>query len=191
MEMPIFPLTAIVLPEGRMPLRLFEPKYINMVKNCFKTDTGFGICLIKNRNAIAHMPMPFPQGTHVKLVDFDQGDDGLLHIVVEGMQEFNLLSCEPNEDELLIGDVSFIEHSELNVMPESFEELATKLETILDYVEPNLQYPEKHLDNPTWVCNRLLELLPISPTSKFELLQLPSADARLNALLNMQFELED
>lgn len=190
MEMPIFPLPAIVLPEGRLPLRLFEPRYINMVKNCFKTDTGFGICLIKAGSEAGGPALPFPQGTHVKLVDFDQGADGLLHIVVEGVQEFNLLSYDVNSDGLLLGEVELLNHTELSHMPESFDELASKLDAILDYVKPNLQYPEKRLDNPTWVCNRLLELLPISPASKFELLQLPGADARLNALLTLELVLE-
>ena len=80
MQLPLFPLSSIVMPDGLMPLRLFERRYIDMVKNCFKTDTGFGVCLIKEGNEAGEPSTPYPIGTLATIIDFDQGSDGLLHI---------------------------------------------------------------------------------------------------------------
>lgn len=188
MELPLFPLSTIVLPGGQLPLRLFEPRYIDMVKNCFKNDTGFGVCLIQDGGETGTPAQPFPQGTLVKIVDFDQGPDGLLHITAEGQQEFNLLTYAANSDDLLIGEVQLLEPSEPTLMNASYTELSKKLAIILQYVEPSITYKEKKLDSPDWICNRLLELLPLSATSKFELLQLPDTRSRLDALVGLQIE---
>jgi len=188
MEIPLFPLSTIVLPDGLLPLRLFEPRYINMVKECFKNETGFGVCLIKDGHEVGVPADPYPQGTLVSLVDFDQGDDGLLHITAQGQQEFNLLSFEKNDEDLLIGQVALFDTGEPTPMADEYKALGEKLAIILDYVEPSIVYKDKRFDEPDWVCNRMLELLPLTAPSKFELLQLPSNKARLDALLSLQID---
>jgi len=188
MQIPLFPLSTIILPGGQLPLRLFEPRYIDMVKNCFKTSTGFGVCLIKGGSEAGRPAQPYPHGTLVSIVDFDQGRDGLLHITTEGQQEFNLLTYAANADDLLIGEVQLLEQSAPTEMNAEYKKLAQKLAILLQYVEPNISYDEKQLDNADWVCNRLLELLPLSGASKYELLQLSDNTARLNALSGLQIE---
>ncbi len=188
MEIPLFPLSSIVLPGGKLPLRLFEPRYINMVKNCFKTGSGFGVCLIKDGRDAGTPATPYPQGTLVTIVDFDQGPDGLLHITAEGTQEFTLHTYAANEENLLIGEVELHNINEPIAMDSRYKDLSQKLAIILQYVEPNITYEQKQLDSPDWICNRMLELLPLSAPSKYELLQLSTNHARLEALLSMQIE---
>jgi len=167
---------------------LFEPRYIEMVKNCFKTESGFGVCLIKDGKDTGQPAQPYPQGTLVKIIDFDQGPDGLLHITAEGQQEFNLLTYAANSDDLLVGEVQLLETNKPIEMNPAYTDLSRKLAIILQYVEPNIMYPDKQLDNPDWVCNRLLELLPLSAASKFEFLQLPDTQTRLDALVGLKIE---
>lgn len=188
MQIPLFPLSTIVLPGGRLPLRLFEPRYIDMVKNCFKTGTGFGVCLIKDGSEAGQPAQPYPLGTLVSIVDFDQGPDGLLHITAEGQQEFSLLTFTANPDELLIGEVQLHEQSAPTQMTSDYKKLSHKLAILLQYVEPNIMYENKQMDDADWVCNRLIELLPLTVESKFELLQLPDNTSRLNALSGLQIE---
>jgi len=188
MQIPLFPLSTVVLPGGQLPLRLFEPRYIDMVKNCFKTSTGFGVCLIKDGADTGQPAQPYSQGTLVEIVDFDQGSDGLLHITTEGQQEFSLLSYTTNNDGLLIGEVQLHEQGSPTKMNAEYKKLAQKLAILLQYVEPNIRYADKQMDNADWVCNRLIELLPLSSESKFELLQLPDNTSRLNALAGLQIE---
>ena len=188
MEIPLFPLSTVVLPGGKLPLRLFEPRYINMVKDCFKDNSGFGVCLIRDGSEAGTPAQPYPQGTLVKLIDFDQGPDGLLHITAQGEQEFSLLTYAANDDGLLMGQVQMLEHSDAPEMGTEYRELSRKLAIILQYVEPNIIYEEKQLDDTQWVCHRLLELLPITAPAKFDLLQLPTTKARLDALAGLQIE---
>ncbi len=188
MELPLFPLSTVVLPGGKLPLRLFEQRYINMVKDCFKNNTGFGVCLIRDGSEAGTPAQPYPQGTLVSLIDFDQGPDGLLHITAEGQQEFSLLTYAANKDGLLVGEVQLIELGEPPAMEEAYQDLSRKLAIIMQYVEPNIIYETKELDNAEWVCNRLLELLPIAAPAKFDILQLPSSKDRLDALAGLQIE---
>ena len=191
MEIPLFPLSSIVMPEGLLPLRLFERRYIDMVKNCFRTETGFGVCLIKDGGEADEPSQPYPMGTLVTIVDFDQGSDGLLHIVARGDREFRLLTYTANDAGLLIGEVEFVPDRPAILMQPDFENLSNKLKLILQYVEPSFSYPETRLDDADWVCHRLLELLPLAPEAKFELLQMENNQERLDTLSALQIEIAD
>jgi len=191
MELPLFPLSGIVMPEGIMPLRLFERRYIDMVTGCMRNGTGFGICLIQEGREAGQPAEPYPLGTEVRIVDFDQGADGLLHITARGEREFRLLSYAANDSQLLIGEVELREPPAVTAMAPDFELLAQKLELILRYVEADIVYPDKRLDDADWVCHRLLELLPLTPPARFELLQMDSNRERLETLAGLQIEIAD
>lgn len=191
MQLPLFPLSSIVMPDGLMPLRLFERRYIDMVKNCFKTDTGFGVCLIKEGNEAGEPSTPYPIGTLATIVDFDQGSDGLLHITAKGEQEFRILTYAANEAKLLVAEIELIPLRPPTPMDEKVEALALKLELILQYLEPDVRFEKQGLDDPDWICHRLLELLPLTPEAKYELLQLPSNIERLESLSALQIEIAE
>lgn len=191
MRLPLFPLSSIVLPDGLLPLRLFEPRYISMVSNCFKSGTGFGVCLIKDGGEAGSPAQPYPLGTLVNIIDFDQGQDGLLHITARGEQEFNLHEFDVEADGLLVGNVTLIERPSITAIPSDKSDknrvLSDKLGLILDHLEPHISYPERRLDDPEWVCNRLLELLPVDADTRYALLQPSDVDERLAALHELDF----
>ncbi len=191
MQMPLFPLSSVVMPGGLMPLRLFERRYIDMVKECFKTGTGFGVCLIKSGRESNSPSVPFPIGTSVSIIDFDQGSDGLLQITARGEQEFTVLSYETSDSGLIIGEVEMLPPAIHTPMENDYELLAEKLELILSYLETDTRFNEQHLDDANWVCHRLLEVLPLTPDAKFELLQMTSNADRLQALNGLQIEIAE
>ena len=191
MQLPLFPLSSIVMPDGLMPLRLFERRYIDMVKNCFKTDTGFGVCLIREGNEAGEPSTPYPIGTLATIIDFDQGSDGLLHITVKGEQEFRVLTYAANEAKLLVAEIELIPVRPPTPMDEKVEALALKLELIMQYLEPDVRIEKQGLDDPDWVCHRLLELLPLTPEAKYQLLQMPSNIERLESLSALQIEIAE
>ena len=188
-EIPLFPLSSLVMPGGLLPLRLFERRYLDMVTQCFRAGTGFGVCLLKNGHETSDKSEPHSRGTFVSIIDFDQGSDGLLHITGKGEAEFQLNHYHQLEDGLYVGDVSYLEQAPVTEMRAEFKALAKKLDLILSYVEPSIKYSEKHLDDADWVCHRLLELLPLAPSSKIELLELNSNAKRLESLASMRIEL--
>ena len=191
MELPLFPLSGIVLPGGLMPLRLFERRYIDMITGCMREGGGFGVCLIRDGREAGVAAEPYPLGTEVSIVDFDQGADGLLHITARGEREFHLLGHSVNDGGLLIGQVEPREPAPPTPMTPELATLAGKLELILRYVEPDVRYADKRLDDPDWVCHRLLELLPLTPPAKYELLQMDTNAERLAALASLQIEIAD
>ena len=191
MELPLFPLSGIVMPDGLMPLRLFERRYIDMVTGCMRAGSGFGVCLIRDGREAGQPAEPYPLGTEVRIVDFDQGSDGLLHITAQGVREFDVTSYAANDSQLLIGEVEPRAAGEPTPMTPEFETLSQKLDLILRYVEPDIAYPDKRLDDADWVCHRLLELLPLAPPAKFELLQMGDNRERLETLASLQIEIAD
>lgn len=191
MQIPLFPLSSIVMPEGFLPLRLFERRYIDMVRNCFKTETGFGVCLLRHGNEAGTPAEPYPMGTLVSIVDFDQGPDGLLHIVARGEREFRILTHAVADDGLQTGHIEFLPDRPAVPMQPAFEKLASKLGLILQYVEPGFSYPEMRLDDADWICHRMLELLPLTAEARYELLQMEDNQQRLEALATLQIEIAD
>jgi len=191
MHIPLFPLSSIVMPGGLLPLRLFERRYIDMVKDCFKTSSGFGVCLIREGRESNGPSEPYPLGTLVSIVDFDQGTDGLLHITAQGEQEFNIINYSIQENQLLTGDVELLPKRVPTPMDLEFEPLAQKLDLILRYVEADISYDDKQLGDADWVCHRLMELLPLAGPAKFELLQMQSNRERLETLASLQIEIAE
>ncbi|MFK8079696.1 MAG: LON peptidase substrate-binding domain-containing protein [Granulosicoccus sp.] len=191
MQLPLFPLSSVVLPGGLMPLRLFERRYIDMVKECFRNGSGFGICLIRNGREAGLPSEPFPMGTTVSIIDFDQGADGLLQITARGEEEFKVLTYTSNDAGLIIGDVEILPPKEVTPMVADYELLAKKLELILSYLETDTRFEDQQLDDADWVCHRLLEVLPLEPDAKYELLQMPTNADRLQALSGLQIEIAE
>lgn len=191
MNIPLFPLSSIVLPGGRLPLRLFEPRYIRMVSECMKKESGFGICLSRPQDSSDLDVQPYPIGTVARVVDFDQGSDGLLHITVLGEQEFTVASFNAESDGLLVGEVELQNRPETSPMPSAYSGLAVKLSQILDHLEPHISFPDRDLDDAEWVCNRLLELLPIEADHKYEMLSSFDTGSRLKALDEMAFTIAE
>lgn len=190
-HIPLFPLASIVMPGGLLPLRLFERRYIDMVKDCFKTNTGFGVCLIRDGRESNGPAEPYPMGTLVSIVDFDQGADGLLHITAQGDREFSIVNYSIEENQLLTGDIQLKPERVPTPMDLDFEPLAQKLDLILRYVEADINYDPKQLDDADWVCHRLMELLPLTGPAKFELLQMDSNRERLETLAALQIEIAE
>ena len=191
MQLPLFPLSSIVMPGGLMPLRLFERRYIDMVKDCFRHGSGFGICLIQSGGEAGVPSEPYPLGTQVNIIDFDQGSDGLLHITAQGEEEFKVLSHVSSDTGLITGEVEILPTKPLTPMEPEYELLAKKLELILSYLESDTRFEEQQLDDADWVCHRLLEVLPLAPDAKFELLQMNTNSERLQALSGLQIEIAE
>ena len=97
-HMPIFPLRTVLFPGGVLPLRIFEPRYVDMVRWCMREQANFGVVLLREggevidgADALAADQELFAVGTEAEIVDFNQADNGLLGIVAQGRRKFSLL----------------------------------------------------------------------------------------------------
>src|SRR3569833_51867 len=92
LHIPLFPLNTVLFPGGILPLRIFEPRYMEMVSVCMKEQSGIGVCLILSGKEVGEAATTNDVGTFVRIIDWDQRDDGMLGITVQGEQRFRVLS---------------------------------------------------------------------------------------------------
>ncbi|EEW05312.1 conserved hypothetical protein [Vibrio mimicus VM603] len=165
----LFPLSSVVLPEGKMKLRIFEPRYQRMVAQCSKTGRGFGLCLFESKsNKNASELSEF--GTLVKIVDFETLSDGLLGITVVGMRRFEILKVRVEYDGLRIATVQWLPDWPSHELLDRERFLGEQLQEVYRQFP---QIGELHslcfFDDASWVCQRWLELLPLT-NAQFDVL---------------------
>ena len=168
-------------------MRIFEPRYVDMVKKCMRTNQGFGILLIQEgtevRKESTDAPVRFASlGTEAKIVDFDQIEGNLLGILVEGVRRFRLGSSWEEEDHLLVGDIEYVEEEPSSALATGDQNLVRILEELIKHpliekLKLNINY-----SNAVDVSYRLSELLPIDPVIKQSLLELDVTENRISEL---------
>lgn len=190
LAIPLFPLHTVLFPHGTLPLRIFEPRYLEMVSSCLKTEQGFGICLIRSGSEVGKAAETYDTGTLSEITYFNQQADGLLGITACGKQRFHILTTEIKPNQLTVAEVELIPNEEPAPIPAKYQSAVDILKRIFD----NLGYPfakiEKHYDDASWVSNRLAEFLPISLEQKQYLLQLHDPLQRLERVWSLLESLE-
>jgi len=176
----IFPLRTILFPGSKLPLRIFEPRYLDMVSACMRSKREFGIVLSRK------VPQPgmletYATGTLASIIDWNQGNDGLLGITVLGTNKFELLSMIKQEDGLNIGEIKIIEREEDFKAPPNFDNMISLLEAILDDIDL-YDDREKFFESASWVSFRYAEILPLKIEDKQKCLEINDPILRLNFL---------
>ena len=174
MNIPLFPLSTVLFPEGELKLRLFEPRYIDMVSECLRTDTGFGICLISDGKEAGEPAEFFPMGTYARIIDFEQMSDGLLGINVRGERRFRVEQFEARENKLCVGEITWLDEDN-ELLPLSYQGFSDLLKEIATRYELPFANEEERFEEANWVSDRLSELLPFEMPVKQELLEMDNA----------------
>jgi Lon protease-like protein len=195
-ELPLFPLGSVLFPGGRLPLQIFEQRYLDLVRRCLKEDTGFGMAWILRGNEVAQPGgnrLDLGRwGTIARIVDWDALPNGLLGITIEGAERFELTGTRVEDDGLVMGEVRREERRQpVPVIPEwsSLVEVLQSLER-----HPHVQKLGIQADHEdAWqVGAALAQLLPVDEAIKYELLMLDTVEEfmeRLDELLNQLGEL--
>ena len=180
-DLPLFPLNTVLFPGGRLPLRLFEQRYLGMAKVCLKDGAPFGVCLIREGREVGEPAVPFDVGTLARIVDWDMPQLGVLQIVALGEDRFRILERSTQPDGLARGRVEPIAADTDGPVPASCARCARLLERVISDQPDAIAAPHR-LDSASWVGMRLAELLPLPMESKQELLEMTDASARLERL---------
>ena len=179
-ELPIFPLRTILFPDSKLPLRIFEPRYIDMVSRSMREDSEFGI-ILSRESTDPKMFETYDTGTLAKIIDWDQGGDGLLGITTLGTQKFRLKELNKQEDGLNIGSIERIEKEGDYKPLKEFTHLVELLQAILDDVNI-YDDDEKRFDSASWISYRFAEILPLRIEDKQKCLEIDDPIIRLNFL---------
>ncbi|MGI0152055.1 LON peptidase substrate-binding domain-containing protein [Pseudidiomarina sp. WS423] len=185
---PLFPLSGHVLPGGTMRLRIFEPRYVRMVKEACNGNScsPIGLCMLNEDGDVASNTHIHPIGTKVTIVDFEQLPDGLLGITVAGNELFRIVDIQVQDDGLRVGEIEPIGAWSALPLSANDKYIADQLNAVYQaYPELAIEAAPELWQRADWVALRWLELLPIAATAKQELLQAPTADAALEFLRDL------
>lgn len=179
---PLFPLNTVLFPGGVLPLRVFEPRYLDMVSNCLRTETGIGVILIKEGSEVGRAAQPHEMGTMASICYWNKRSDGLLGVTLKGEQRFKTLSQTVEPNQLIIAEVELLPAAaEIPVLDE-YRHLVDLLQQIINQLEPPYTTMPTHYDDAGWVSARLVELLPLQLDKKQWLLEVEDPLERLTEL---------
>lgn len=180
-ELPLFPLRAVLFPGGPLPLRIFEPRYLDMVSQCLRAQTGFAVVLLGEGEEAEAATSFAATGTEARIVDFDRLEGSLLGISCIGRERVRVVEAWREPDGLNRGRVLDIAADPVVPVPPDQAWLADVVLQALPEADETYRHVERRGD-AAWVGNRLAELLPLSLTDRQALLELADPLERLAVL---------
>ena len=188
-NIPLFPLNTVLFPEGVLPLRIFEARYLDMVSEAMRNQSEFGICLITEGNEAGEPAECREIGTFANIVDWDQGEDGLLNITVKGGKRFRIKEKRVRDNRLIEGDLEIIDDAGNEEVPVEYQLLSDLLHQIANKFDLKHLLDKDKYQDANWVGCRLAEVLPFELDDKQELLEMHDPLKRLASIQSMLHEL--
>ncbi|MEM7304338.1 MAG: LON peptidase substrate-binding domain-containing protein [Pseudomonadota bacterium] len=181
-NLPLFPLQTILFPGGVLPLRIFEVRYLDMVKNCVRDQGEFIICLIREGQESGEAAEHYEVGTACKIIDWEAMSDGLLGITVKGTRRVKIASARLQNDQLAIGEVDYLSEEQDQQLPEKFAEWSELIVKIMQKLGSPFDQLNVEADSAFWVGARLTEYLPFELQIKQRILEINQPLIRLEHL---------
>ncbi len=186
-RIPLFPLGTVLFPGGRIPLKIFETRYVDMVSRSMRESAPFGIVGIISGREVGLTPECHRVGTTATIESWDQGADGLLHIVALGAEVFEIVEFSVANDGLALADVTLRTATPSGQVPLKFAPLRQLLQEIYER-QADLAPPLPWLwDDADWIAYRLAEIMPVPIEQRVEALGMSGAEERL-ALISAWME---
>ena len=182
---PLFSLTVNVLPGAILPLQIFEPRYIDMVKKSLSNSEGFCIVLSRqdSTNQESHSASYHDIATYVEIVDFNPLDNGLLGITVQGKQKIIIEDTWKQDDQLLIGKIKTVHEDDDDLSSDPlYVDLWNMVKEIISHPEIKKLNLELNLDSAVSVGYILASVLPLRPQEKQTILEFDDPRDKLNYL---------
>ncbi|MDX1604649.1 MAG: LON peptidase substrate-binding domain-containing protein [Candidatus Competibacterales bacterium] len=184
-ELPLFPLGTVLYPGGVLPLRIFEPRYLDMVGNCLRQGTGFVVVALSEGHEAGSETIAFHAlGTRAEIVDFDQLEDGMLGLTCRGAERLRVTRHRVRPDRLILANLAMPEPEPAQAVGADHRPLAEFLRELLDRdeAEPYRRWLQEDWSDAGWLGFRLAELLPLPLELKVHLLELSDPERRLDIL---------
>jgi uncharacterized protein len=188
-SLPLFPLGAVLFPDGLLPLRIFEVRYLDMIAKCRKTGAPFGVVSLTHGNEVRQPGVQesfATVGTLASIHDFEQPQPGLMLVRVTGQQRFRITASDQLKHGLWVADVEQLPPDLAVEIPEDLQPTAAALRRLIESLQlkqdqpgPMPLLPPWRLDDCGWVSNRWCELLPLPVALKQRLMELDNPLVRL------------
>ena len=181
-DLPLFPLQSVLFPGGRLPLRIFETRYMDMAKTCLRDGTPFGVCLIREGGEVGEPAVPEAVGCLARLAEWDMPQLGLLHVIALGERRFRIRERRIQPDGLARAQVVLLQAETDVLLDPSADLCARVLRRAIESASEPIVEPPLRYDSAAWVSARLAELLPLSNETRQALLELDDAGERVGRL---------
>lgn len=186
MRIPLFPLNAVLFPGGRLPLRVFEQRYVAMTKACLRDAAPFGVCLLREGREVAApgdaAPSFAPVGTLATIAAWDMPQLGILHLSTRGGARFRIEGSARDASGLVVADVTVLPAEARVGLTAAQQPLRQLLELVATRVDADHFPAERDFDDASFVGYRLAELLPLPLPIKQSMLEINDAGVRLSVL---------
>jgi len=187
---PLFPLNAVLFPGGVLPLKVFETRYLDMLRECMRLEQPFGVVLIKSGQEVGNAAEPESVGCLTRITEWDMQDLGVMMLRTEGSQRFRIVQQRVLSDQRLEAQVTLIDSDAATPPDEAHLQCASTLKLVIDNINKrgraahgeNFASPfalPLQFDNAGWVANRWCEILPIPLKARQKLLELTDGRERL------------
>jgi len=184
MQIPLFPLRTVLFPEGPLPLRVFEARYLDMISRCLREDAPFGVVQITSGSETGAANTR-DVGTLARVSDWYQGSDGILGVTAIGHERFRVRARERRADGLDVAEVELYAAEAAVPLPEEFRPLVQILDGVLDDLGRLYDALPRRRDDAVWVGYRFAEILPIDPQQKQNCLELEDPLERLRLIADV------
>ncbi|OZY60910.1 ATP-dependent protease [Pseudomonas lundensis] len=183
MTLPLFPLKTVLFPGCVLDLQIFEARYLDMISRCMKQGTGFGVVCILEGSEVGDAPEDIALiGCEALIRDFQQQDNGLLGIRVEGGRRFEILSMDLQRDQLLQADVEWLDEIPEQPLTDEDQDLLALLKALAEHPMVAALNMNPDVVGQQSLANQLAYLLPFAEEDKLELLQVDDPQQRLDGI---------
>ena len=184
MKHALFPLHTVLFPGSILPLQIFEQRYLSLIKDCMKQQTGFIAVLISEGKEVGHTPQIYCTGCYVEIIDWESLPNGLLGVSIQAKHRVKLADSSVRDDGLLLAEATPITSTLDNKfpLPEAFAPLSDTLKQLLNHPFAQQYKDNVDFDNTADICYRLAELLPVSNKHKQLLLESETTEQMLDQL---------
>jgi len=181
-DVALFPLETVLFPDGLLPLRLFEQRYLEMAKTCLRDERPFGVCRIRQGREVGTPATPEEVGCLARIARWDMEQLGVLNIVAQGTQRFRILERRVERDGLARASIELLPEPRDTEISGPQQGCAGFLRAIIEQTEGALVAQPYRYDSCNWVSARLAERLPLPLALKQTLLEIDDGAERLARL---------
>jgi len=191
MMLPLFPLNAVLFPGCMLDLQIFEARYLDMIGRCMKQGEGFGVVCILDGEEVGQAPDGYALvGCEALVRDFQQQENGLLGIRVEGGRRFRVVETEVRRDQLIMARIEWLDELQEHPLQDEDADLVALLAALAEHPLVAALNMGVTASGQQSLANQLAYLLPFTEEDKIELLELSDAQERLDAIQDLLDEMQ-
>lgn len=173
-ELPLFPLKTVLLPGNKLSLKIFEPRYVDMIAQCMREGSHFGVILIYKGDEVSADAEFYSIGTTALIDDWQDRTDGLLGITALGVKRFEVIDTHTRVDGLTLANIKILAEPKFTEIPEQFHYMRELLEHIVAQ-DAKMKIETEDFSS---IMYQLIYQLPLDTNLKQRLLEVPDCHDR-------------